>query len=140
MIVFLSIVSLGAVLLIMLGRFIQPYSQRKPFTSWSLNDYGAHIVRGLSVFLAAGQRSAYRMDRLHEEAGRDPKKAPEGLRIIDGPYLDDPDDPRGKLNPIEDGDDPRRDDRRPNDPRLDDPRLDDNDPRLDDPDDPRQHP
>lgn len=99
MVVLLSMISLGVILLIMLGRWIQPYSKRKPIYQWSLNDYGGHMVRGLSVFWAAGERSTYRMDRLHEEAGRDPKREPEGLGIVDAPYLDDPDDPRGKLDP-----------------------------------------
>lgn len=94
--IFLTFVVLAVIALLALGRFVTPYSQRKPVLTWGLDDYGAAILRGLGVFGAAGARNAYRLDRMHEEAGRDPKREPEGLGIVDAPYLDDPNDPRGK--------------------------------------------
>jgi hypothetical protein len=95
-VIFLAFVVLGVIFLLVLGRYVSPRSSRKPVVTWGLDDYGAHILRGLSVFYAAGARNAYRMDRLHEEAKRRPQDEPEGLAVIDGPYLDDPNDPRGK--------------------------------------------
>jgi hypothetical protein len=93
---FLLFVVLAFLALLALGRFVTPHSQRTPMLTWGLEDYGATVLRGLGVLGAAGARNAHRMDRMHEEAKRDPKREPEGLEIVDGPYLDDPDDPRGK--------------------------------------------
>lgn len=86
---FLAFVALGATLLIMLGRFVAPTSTRRPVRTWGLEDYGTHLMRGLGVFFSAGERNAYRLDRMHEEAKRRPDRDPEGLDIVQGPVGDD---------------------------------------------------
>lgn len=103
---FLAFLVMGVTLLIMLGRFVAPYSTRRPVRTWGLEDYGAHLMRGLGVFFSAGQRNAHRMDRMHEEARRHPQRAPEGLDIVEGPYVDD-DTHRSPDDGDEDDDPPR---------------------------------
>ncbi len=92
----LLFVVLAVTCLIVLGRSVSPYSSRRPVRTWGLEDYGVHLMRGMGVFFAAGQRNAHRMDRMHEEAKRRPDRAPEGLRIVEGPLDGGPDDPRRK--------------------------------------------
>lgn len=98
--ILLTFMVLGALLLMMLGRFVSPYSTRRPVRTWGLEDYGTHLMRGLGVFFSAGERNAYRMDRMHEEAKRRPDRDPEGLDIVQGPVEDDED-----LPPAQDRDD-----------------------------------
>lgn len=106
---FLAFVALGATLLIMLGRFVSPYSTRRPVRTWGLEDYGTHLMRGLGVFFSAGERNAYRMDRMHEEAKRRPDRDPEGLDIVQGPWTGDEEErrPDPPPTPDPDNDDPR---------------------------------
>ncbi len=105
--IFLTFMVLGALLLIMLGRFVSPYSTRRPVRTWGLEDYGTHLMRGLGVFLSAGERNAYRMDRMHEEAKRRPDRDPEGLDIVQGPEIDEEEPPDSPTTPDPDSDDPR---------------------------------
>lgn len=105
---FLAFVTLGAILLVMLGRFVSPYSTRRPVRTWGLEDYGVHLMRGLGVFFSAGERNAYRLDRMHEEARRRPDRDPEGLGIVQGPQNDDDDPPDASTTPDPDDDDPVR--------------------------------
>lgn len=97
----MAFLALGATLLILLGRSVSPHSTRQPVRTWGLEDYGTNLMRGMGVFFKAGERNAYRMDRMHEEAKRRPDRDPEGLDIVQGPILDDP--PPG---PARDDDDP----------------------------------
>lgn len=98
--IFLAFLALGATLLILLGRSVSPYSTRQPVRTWGLEDYGINLMRGLGVFFKAGERNAYRMDRMHEEAKRRPDRDPEGLDIVQGPVEDD------REPPAPDDDDP----------------------------------
>lgn len=101
----MAFLALGVTLLILLGRWVSPRSTRRPVRTWGLEDYGNHLMRGLGVFFAAGQRNAYRMDRMSEEAKRRPDRDPEGLDIVQGPVEDDQDPPPAQGR---DDDDPDR--------------------------------
>lgn len=92
--ILLLFVVLAFVGLVALGRFVTPYAERKPLRSWSLDDYGRSIGRALKIFTTAGNNNAFRMDRMHKEAGRKPGVHPEGLRIVEGPLDESEHDPR----------------------------------------------
>ncbi|MGB7449919.1 MAG: hypothetical protein WA892_12435 [Ornithinimicrobium sp.] len=78
---FIAFVALAVVMLLFLGRVVTPRSQKKPWRSFQLDDYGATLRRGVVVLLDAGARNRWRMDALHQQSSYSEKGRMDGDRL-----------------------------------------------------------
>jgi len=65
--VLLWFVVLGVIALLLMGVAVTPKSKKKPVWRWTLDDYGATLVRGARLFGDAGARNRWRMDSMHKQ-------------------------------------------------------------------------
>lgn len=79
--VFLWFLVLGVIMLLFMGVAVTPKPKKKPVWRWSLDDYGATLVRGLRLFGDAGARNRWRMDSMHKQRGYSERGRMDGDRL-----------------------------------------------------------
>jgi hypothetical protein len=92
---FLSFVALGVVLLLIMGRLVTPPREKKPWRSFSLDDYGTTMGRGIGLLLDGGARNRWRLEALHNQATYSEKGRNDG----DRPPTDETDHPPEQIPP-----------------------------------------